>query len=749
MGISEPSKITVPFAESGLKNPIPANSDNTTGKAGFDKGFPERTMLPKASGGIPPSGMDFNGILYDITSAIRYMQAGGVPTYDSAFSAAIGGYPSGAVLIGNDGVSVFQNAVDGNETDPNSGGAGWTRPDLQVMELYRRSYAEAGYNVVGTFRAGFTIVNANDVGIDEASGKAFSGPAGTVAAGTDPTSGGFVDRSPITLSSKMIALELNGCVPDFDFSTNTGTDNYAAIAECLSRAKALGWSVTSLSGGAFGFSGHLNIDVELDLNGAALCQLNRASDSVTLKKGGQLNNGSLFHNMSTGTAFSVDGASEIFIGRQHSNVCDNLRIYSSDTVQPVSNWVGTGIHLKADTGQYVSGSSIRATVQGFADGYKETTTGTGFINSLNVNLNMNLCKRFVTIDAEVPVKGYTIGESRYNLNIQPQSGAEYAMSLACENSEFVGNIWDAAQFSDVTKVVRLINKTPPPPNQGFTTSRGNKISMFGVNSDRVFGALMSNTVTNPTGNNPSKVTQPFQRQFGSNLFLRKVKDGANGVTDSLSFLQVVDNAIAGADVRFLVLTTRTNAAGANLGGLAPSGGTIHGMFVGNSTNATFTTSDFATVTVSIKEGAYPKSQMNVDAVGVKLLGNATDIIVEVRQTGTAQWVLAYEGFNVDRDFIAVRCSPFGGSTNVVSTVAIDGIRVRVRSAGGVVAIENIFCMSPDENGKDFVDANDAMVLKGNLVFPTSTQGPQVVDTVTGQKYRIAVVNGSVVATLLI
>lgn len=66
---------------------------------------------------------------------------------------------------------------------------------LRIREALRRSYAEAGYNVVGTFRAGFTIVNANDVGIDETTGKAFTGTAGAVDAGTDPTGGGFVDCS--------------------------------------------------------------------------------------------------------------------------------------------------------------------------------------------------------------------------------------------------------------------------------------------------------------------------------------------------------------------------------------------------------------------------------------------------------------------------------------------------------------------------------------------------------------------------
>lgn len=65
----------------------------------------------------------------------------------------------------------------------------------RIDEALRRSYAEAGYNVVGTFRAGFTLVNANDVGIDEVTGRGFTGPAGVIAAGTNPTSGGFVDVS--------------------------------------------------------------------------------------------------------------------------------------------------------------------------------------------------------------------------------------------------------------------------------------------------------------------------------------------------------------------------------------------------------------------------------------------------------------------------------------------------------------------------------------------------------------------------
>ena len=56
-----------------------------------------------------------------------------------------------------------------------------------VREALRRSYAEAGYNLVdGSFEAGGTLVNPNDVLLQESTGKAFSGPAGVVAAGTNP-----------------------------------------------------------------------------------------------------------------------------------------------------------------------------------------------------------------------------------------------------------------------------------------------------------------------------------------------------------------------------------------------------------------------------------------------------------------------------------------------------------------------------------------------------------------------------------
>lgn len=85
----------------------------------------------------------------------------------------------------------------------------------RVDEALRRSYAEAGYNVVGTFQEGFTYVNANDVSIDLATGKGYTGPAGVVAAGTNPASGGFVDVSNSLLSDSVTkTFEYFGAVGD-------------------------------------------------------------------------------------------------------------------------------------------------------------------------------------------------------------------------------------------------------------------------------------------------------------------------------------------------------------------------------------------------------------------------------------------------------------------------------------------------------------------------------------------------------
>lgn len=96
-------------------------------------------------------------------------------------------------------------------TDPALVGSGYIMRSsrlagVQAREALRRSYAKAGYKLVnGSFESGGTLVSANDVLLQERTGKAFSGPSGTVAAGTNPASGGFIDQSPVTSVSTPFA----------------------------------------------------------------------------------------------------------------------------------------------------------------------------------------------------------------------------------------------------------------------------------------------------------------------------------------------------------------------------------------------------------------------------------------------------------------------------------------------------------------------------------------------------------------
>ncbi|RIE86308.1 phage tail protein [Shigella dysenteriae] len=125
----KPRQLAVPFASTGDKNRIPDKATQQTresGNAAYDSGFPPVTMTAVSAGGIPPHCKDFNGLMYDITAAIRFAQAGGLYTYNAGFAGAIGGYAKGAILAGVATTAVWLNTTDDNLTDPEgSDSAGW------------------------------------------------------------------------------------------------------------------------------------------------------------------------------------------------------------------------------------------------------------------------------------------------------------------------------------------------------------------------------------------------------------------------------------------------------------------------------------------------------------------------------------------------------------------------------------------------------------------------------------------------
>lgn len=121
-----PAKFNVPWANAAVApyvRNIPQASQIGVQNcaASLTDGFPPLTFVPASAGGCPPFGADFNGILKQITQWSRWGQASGPVFYNSAFSAAIGGYPKGAmlqssVLVGR----VWMSTADNNATNPDA-----------------------------------------------------------------------------------------------------------------------------------------------------------------------------------------------------------------------------------------------------------------------------------------------------------------------------------------------------------------------------------------------------------------------------------------------------------------------------------------------------------------------------------------------------------------------------------------------------------------------------------------------------
>lgn len=131
-----PGKLLLPFAASGAKNAIPVDSQVgiVAGKASLQDGFPPLTRTPLSAGGVPPSGLDMNGILFEMSAVVRWANAGGGYAYDEDFAtdSNVGGYPKGARVMRSDGQGYWFNTVENNTTDPEAADAaaeGWV-PDF-------------------------------------------------------------------------------------------------------------------------------------------------------------------------------------------------------------------------------------------------------------------------------------------------------------------------------------------------------------------------------------------------------------------------------------------------------------------------------------------------------------------------------------------------------------------------------------------------------------------------------------------
>lgn len=126
--MAQPDLIPMPFAENatpGTIEPIEATTPTVPQDATWSTGFPQVTMQPLASGGIPPRGQNFNGVLNALSQHIFYMQGGG----QYKWSADHGPYSIGDVLQSDDGLRSYVSAVDNNtdnfNTTPSAIGGTW------------------------------------------------------------------------------------------------------------------------------------------------------------------------------------------------------------------------------------------------------------------------------------------------------------------------------------------------------------------------------------------------------------------------------------------------------------------------------------------------------------------------------------------------------------------------------------------------------------------------------------------------
>lgn len=179
--INAPGKLVLPFANAGAKNSIPVASQIgiVAGAASLTDGFPPLTRTPLAAGGVPPSGLDMNGIIYELSAILRWANAGAGYVYDGTFAtdSNVGGYPKGARVLRSDGLGYWFNTTDNNTTDPEGAGAvaaGWV-PDFTNgvaavtmtgtnVTLTALQYGKPVVVISGTLTANLNLIFPNIVG---------------------------------------------------------------------------------------------------------------------------------------------------------------------------------------------------------------------------------------------------------------------------------------------------------------------------------------------------------------------------------------------------------------------------------------------------------------------------------------------------------------------------------------------------------------------------------------------------------
>ena len=80
-------------------------------------------MTPVAAGGVPPSGLDMNGILFELSAVVRWANAGGGYPLRRGLCDRYQRQrlPKGARVMRSDGLGYWFNTVENNHHRPGGG----------------------------------------------------------------------------------------------------------------------------------------------------------------------------------------------------------------------------------------------------------------------------------------------------------------------------------------------------------------------------------------------------------------------------------------------------------------------------------------------------------------------------------------------------------------------------------------------------------------------------------------------------
>ena len=227
----EPKRLTKAFAEEGLKNTIPetANESTAANAATYSKGFPAVTMTPIAVGGQPPSGKDMNGILYELSSHIAYLNKGGQYKFDADFCEEVGGYDVGAVVQSDDGLTLYANQSPKNKTNPNSRSSkGWKiiASDAVWGEVEKKPHTVNSIEELRSYSGAAEVVNVKAYYADTTSGggmfvadktdKSTADNAGTVIVSNNSVRWRRIHSDNLSLSDFGYSKSKNNAVQAFN-----------------------------------------------------------------------------------------------------------------------------------------------------------------------------------------------------------------------------------------------------------------------------------------------------------------------------------------------------------------------------------------------------------------------------------------------------------------------------------------------------------------------------------------------------